>query len=81
MDTAILKNREMKKMVLDVKIDKYSFFVELIKNFDFVHIAPEDSGDSKEDVISNLTRGFNDLKLYKQGKLKTTTAKEFLNEL
>jgi hypothetical protein len=46
-----------------------------------VQIAQEDSGDSKEEVLANLTQGFEELKLYKQGKLKTTPAKDFLDEL
>ena len=41
----------------------------------------EIEGDSKKDILENLTQGFKDLKLYKQGKLKTSSAKDFLNEL
>ncbi|MDR1877169.1 MAG: hypothetical protein LBQ84_06050 [Flavobacteriaceae bacterium] len=70
----------MKQVVVNIKNDKYSFFMELIKSLDFVQVQ-EDTGDSKDEIKDNLTQAFKDLKLYKQGKLKTTPAKEFLNEL
>ena len=70
----------MKQVVLNIKDDKYHFFLVLVKNFDFVQIE-EIEGDSKKDILENLTQGFKDLKLYKQGKLKTSSAKDFLNEL
>lgn len=44
-------------------------------------ILKSDEGDSREDIIANLTQAFKDLKLYKEGKLKTTPAKDFLDEL
>ena len=70
----------MKQVVLNIKDDKYHFFLDLVKNFDFVQIE-EIEADSKKDLLENLTQGFKDLKLYKQGKLKTSSAKDFLNEL
>lgn len=70
----------MKQIVLKVKDNKYLFFMELIKSLDFIEIE-EDTGDSKEAIITNLTKAFKDLKSYKEGNLKTTSAKEFLDEL
>jgi hypothetical protein len=70
----------MKQIVLTIKDTKYRFFMELIKSFDFVQIE-DIEGDSKKDIVKNLTHGFKDLKLYKQGKLKTTSAKDFLDEV
>lgn len=52
--------------------------MELIKNLDFVQV---DEGDSKEAVIENIKNGLEEVKLAKQGKLKTTPAKAFLDEL
>lgn len=46
----------------------------MIKNLDFVEVE-DDIGDSKEEIIHNLTRAFKDLKDYKDGKLKTTPTK------
>ncbi len=36
---------------------------------------------SKAEVLDNIRQGFRELKLIQKGKLKTTSAKEFLNEL
>ncbi|MFV0346360.1 MAG: hypothetical protein ACK5IQ_08985 [Bacteroidales bacterium] len=70
----------MKQVILNIKDGKYRFFMELVKSLDFVQVEEAD-GDSKKDIVKNLTRGFQDLKLYKQGRLKTTSAKDFLNDL
>lgn len=70
----------MKQIVLNIKESKYSFFMELIKNLDFV-VVNDDTGDTKEEVKANLKQAFKDLKKYKEGNLETTPAKDFLNEL
>ena len=70
---------KMKQLTINVKNDKYKFFIELIKNLDFVEI--EDESDSKEDIVRNIIEGFNELEEYKKGNLKTTNANDFLNEL
>jgi hypothetical protein len=70
----------MKQIVLNVRESKYPFFIELVRSFDFVQIE-ENTGDTKENIVANLTQGFKELELYEQGKLKTTSAKDFLNEL
>ena len=70
----------MKQILINIKDSKYQFFLELLKSFDFVEIE-EYEGDSREEIIANLKQGFKEMKLYKQGKLKTTVAKDFLNEL
>lgn len=54
--------------------------MELISNLDFVEIE-DDAGDSKEEIILNLTQAFKDLKDYKEDKLKTTSTKAFIDEL
>jgi hypothetical protein len=53
--------------------------LELVKSFDFVQI--DDEGDSKKAILKNIKQGLDEVKLAKQGKLKTTSAKDFLNEL
>lgn len=70
----------MKQLIISIKENKYQFFLELIKSFDFVQVE-EIKTDSKKEIVKNLTKGFKDLKSYKQGKLKTSSAKDFLNEL
>ena len=53
--------------------------MELVKSLDFVQV--HDEGDSKEAIMSNIKKGLEEVKLAKQGKLKTTPAKDFLDEL
>lgn len=36
---------------------------------------------TKQEVLQNIKAGIEELKLYKKGKLKSTSAKDFLNEL
>ena len=67
------------KVILDIQDNRVPFFMELINSLDFVQV--EDDGDSKEAIISNIKRGVEEVKLAKKGKLKTTPAKDFLNEL
>jgi hypothetical protein len=72
--------KKTKQVVLNVANNKYPFFMELLKNFDFVQIE-EDRGDSEEEIIANLTEAFEQVKLIKKGKLKGRPVEEFLNEL
>ncbi|MDH5609363.1 MAG: hypothetical protein OEY56_07775 [Cyclobacteriaceae bacterium] len=67
------------KVILDIQDNRVPFFMELINSLDFVQV--EDDGDTKEAIISNIKRGVEEVKLAKKGKLKTTPAKDFLNEL
>ena len=69
----------MKQVTLNIKENKFRFFMELVKNLDFVQV--DDEGDSKEAILSNIKKGLEEVKLARQGKLKTTPAKDFLNEL
>ncbi len=70
----------MKKVFLKVEEDKLQFFFELIKNLDFVQIQDYEV-DSKEEIEANVREGFEELQKYKKGKLKTTSAKDFIDEL
>ncbi len=40
-----------------------------------------DLESDNEDVLSNIKRGLEEIHLFKKGKLKTSSAKDFLNEL
>ena len=71
----------MKEVVLHIKDSKFRFFMELIKNLDFVHVEEAQKGDTKESVLHNLKNGLAEVKQFKKGTLKTTSAKAFLDEL
>ena len=69
----------MKQVTLNIKDSKFQFFMELVKNFDFIQVDPD--GDSKEEVMANLKQGFKEMKLYKERKKEGTPLNDFLNEL
>ena len=71
----------VKEITLHIKDSKFGFFMELIKNLDFVKVDEKDMGDSKQAVLHNLKNGLQELKQFKKGTLKTTSAKAFLDEL
>jgi hypothetical protein len=72
----------MAQVVLDIKENRIGFFLELIKNFDFVQINSTDSYEpSKEEIEENIKQGLKELNLIEKGSLKTRSAKEFLNEV
>ena len=70
----------MKQITLNIKDSKFKFFMELIKNFDFVQIE-ENEEDSKEAILANIKKGLEEVKLVQEGKMKSRPAKELLDEL
>lgn len=74
-----LKSSLMKEVTLKIPDKKFNFFMELIKSLGFIQI--EEKEDSREEIIANLKEGFKEMKLYKEGKMKGTPLKYFLNEL
>ena len=44
-------------------------------------IKVDDKDDSTQAILDNIKRGLDEVKLAKEGKLKTTPAREFLDEL
>ena len=67
----------MKEITIEVDERKYHFFLDLLKNFDFVSIKKE----SKKDMIISIAKGMQQAKLAAEGKIKSRSAKSFLNEL
>ena len=59
---------------------EYNHFVELVKNLNYVKKVKMDD-DSEESILDNIKVGLEEVRLFKNGKLKTTPAKDFLNEL
>jgi hypothetical protein len=60
---------------------EYSHFLELAKNLRYVKKIETDDEPTKEEIVSNLKRGFEEMQLIKKGKLKSTSLNDFLNEL
>jgi hypothetical protein len=67
----------MKEIIIEVEAKKYQFFMDLLKNFDFVSIKKE----SRKNTILSIAKGMQQAKLASEGKIKSRPAKSFLNEL
>ena len=60
---------------LAIKEKKVAFFMELIKNFDFVKIEEDDSDEA---IKANIKQGVKELNLIKKGKLKAKPINQLL---
>jgi hypothetical protein len=86
METAVLRktSRRTKKVVVNVEEQGYPFFMELLQNLAFVQVEnalPKQLSKEDQAIVRSLKRAAKDIKLYKQGKLKTVPLKDFLDEL
>jgi len=66
------------KVIHDIKDDKVSFIMELLKNFSFVKAKPV---AKKDEFLEDLKESVKQVKLAKQGKIKLKSAEDLLNEL
>jgi len=58
----------------------YGHFIKLAENLHYVKRI-ETVEVPKESILDNIKAGLEEVRLFKRGKLKTTPAKDFLNEL
>jgi len=79
---------DMKSVKITVPDNKLSLFLAWMKNITFVrdievsvNSSVMDEGNYQDDVTENLRTGLEEVRLFKKGKLKTTPAKSFLDEL
>lgn len=71
----------MRQVTIYTTDKEYNHFIELAKNLHYVKKIETDEEPQKEEIISNLKKGFEEMKLIKSGKLKTTSFNDFLNDL
>lgn len=73
----------MKQLTVNIKDNsKIAFFMELIKNFDFIEVQSLSADKKyKKEFVKDLKEAFNDVKLHQAGKKKLKSAKELLDEL
>jgi uncharacterized protein YlbG (UPF0298 family) len=71
----------MRHVTVYTSDEEYSQFVQLAKSLRYVKKIETDEEDTKEKIVTNLKKGFEEMQLIKQGKLKTTSLNDFLNEL
>jgi hypothetical protein len=77
--------------IIDVKDTEAPFVLDLLRRFDFVQVRPADELDdeetddepelTKEQLLADVREALEEVKLYKQGKIKLKTLDEFLDEL
>ena len=67
------------KVLLDIKDDKATFVLEVLKNFSFV--KAKKLTVSKARFLEDLKDAVDEVKLAKQGKAKLKSADQLLNEL
>ena len=71
----------MRQVTVYVADKEYNHFVQLAKNLSYVKKIETDDEPTKAEIIEGIKAGLAEVKLYRKGKLKTTPAKDFLNEL
>ncbi|MCX6207877.1 MAG: hypothetical protein NTZ19_16655 [Bacteroidetes bacterium] len=71
----------MRQVTVYTTDKEYNHFVELARNLHYVKKIEMDEEPAKEIVLDNIKAGLAEMQLFKKGKLKTTSAKDFLNEL
>jgi len=67
------------KILIDVKENKGTFILELLRCFSFVKIKPLTTSSAQ--ILEELGEAIDNMKLVREGKLKPRPAKELLNEL
>jgi hypothetical protein len=67
------------KVLLDIKDNRASFFLELLKDFSYVKAKPLTESDAV--FLNELTEAVEEVKQIKAGNTKGRSAEEFLNEL
>ncbi|MGG7661256.1 hypothetical protein [Dyadobacter sp. BHUBP1] len=71
----------MATITVEVEDTELDFLRALLMKFPFVKISEDVEEDSDEAVRANVREGIRELSLVEGGKLKTRSAREFLNEL
>jgi len=59
----------------------YNEWCQLKKKHKELEALEQEDEPGKEQVLTNIKKGLQEVQQFKQGKLKTTSAKDFLNEL
>jgi hypothetical protein len=71
----------MTQITLNIPDDKMEFFLNYIKELDFVEIDEEYQEPTHEEIKASLKKAFEELKMVEEGKMKSRPIEELLNEL
>ena len=68
----------MRQVTIYTNNRDYSHFLELARN---LHYVQKIETDEEPSALDNIKVGLNEVRLFNEGKLETTPAKDFLYEL
>jgi hypothetical protein len=71
----------MRQITVHTTDKEYAHFVALTKNLHYIKKIETDDEPVQKTILDNIKAGLQEVRLFKKGKLKTTSAKDFLNEL
>ena len=72
------KRGKMRYATVYTTENEYSHFIELAKSLNYVKKIET---DKEPTILNNIKAGLEEVSMFKKGKLETTPAKDFLNEL
>ncbi|MCL2041320.1 MAG: hypothetical protein FWG84_04685 [Bacteroidales bacterium] len=72
------RREKMRHVTVYTTEREYSHFVELAKS---LHYVKRIETDEEPRVLDNIKAGLEEVRMFEKGILKTTPAKDFLNEL
>ena len=69
----------MKKVIVHIPDKEYKNFVKMVSSLCHVQKIETVPSPSKNRIVNNLKRGFAEMQLIKEGKIKTTSLDDFLS--
>ncbi len=72
----------MKQVVLNIPDNKYSFFMELVKNLGFIKVSKEQKLTKKDlEFVEGNKNALDQVERHLRGEIKLKTADQLLDEL
>lgn len=72
----------MKQVVLNIPDNKYSFFMELIKNLSFVRVTSKDNlSAAQKEFVEGTRDALEEMEKHLKGDIKLKTAEQLFDEL
>jgi len=70
----------MKQITLNIAENKLNFFIDLIRNFDFVKVEKQ-TEPTKAEILQSIEKGLKQAELIRKGKLPKKKIEDLLREL
>ncbi|MFV0554141.1 MAG: hypothetical protein ACK5LR_05490 [Mangrovibacterium sp.] len=70
------------KVILDItQSSRIPFFMEILNSLSYVKVIKKIDEKEKNQTIDDLTSAFDEVRLHEEGKIKLSSARDFLHEL